>query len=698
MTPFRIWTVLASLVLYLALGLGVIDASAAFAAPSEQKKSQPEAPLVPFLKESPGTSNPQPPSPREEKKEGPVVPEVPPEADLVHMVSQLMMVTLEGKLRPNHGDIELLTKFTPGAVLIQNISSMEGAAEYITVLRALPLESKLGVPLLIGTDLSTVTAYSSTARGWMFVQLPPLLSLAAIGDPGPVAEYGGMMADQLTAMGFNFHLGPLLALAPNMPGATGTVHCLGSDAALAAETGSTLLRALEEKGMIGIPLGFPGGAANRLPREPAVLLTPKSTLAAQDMLPYTSAIKAGVHVIHVGNMLVPTIDPSGAPASASKIVIDGLLRDLLQFKGTVVAGPMDAIDMAGRIDSTEASIRSIEAGADLIWWNKADQRVMNTTLAIINAVRTGRISEERIKLSYERIVELKKRYSLLERPLPKPKDAAKLVRDDEQPKLISEIFRRSITLVKNDGGILPLTKEGTPPIGITGTVDSVDPLMDLIQERKIRPIQRQRILAKYDGQIHDFDIDRILRTFDGARTVVCVFTNADRRATVEEVIEKLKQSGAKVVAVLLGYPSILPALAKADAIMLVYSSPTEFAQNLDAVVDILLGEAPISIQPASREMKTSAGKVELYRAVDVVHSPTGRLPLSIGDEFKAGASEGYDVSTFLKRAEWDFGDGEHEKGLEVQRAYKSAGKYNVTITVTTDNGDKATGYFDVSVE
>jgi beta-N-acetylhexosaminidase len=694
MMSFRFWSVLTLVALYPIMGPGV---TAAAAAPAERKKSQQETPLVPFLKQSPGTPESVPPKLPEEKPEAPAATIEPLRPDLVHMVSQLMMVTLEGKLRPNHSDIELLTKFTPGAVLIQNITSMEGTAEYITILRALPLESKLGVPLLIGTDLSTVMALS-TSKGWMIVQLPPLLSLAAISDVGTVADYGGMMAEQLTAMGFNFHLGPTLALAPDMPGTTGTVHCLGSDPVLASETGCALLRALEEKKMIAIPMGFPGGAANRLPREPAVLLTPKSTLAAHDMLPYASAIKAGAHIIHVGNTLVPTIDPSGVPASTSKIVINDLLRDLLQFKGVVVAGPMDAIQALGKIDSTEASIRAIEAGADLMMWNKADQRVMNTILAIVNAIHSGRITEERIKQSYQRIVEFKKQYGLLERPLPKPNAAAKLVRADEQPEIIAEIFRRSITLIKNDGGVLPLTREGTPPIGITGTVDSVDPLMDLLQKRKIRPIQRQRVLAKYDGQIHDFDIERILRTFEGARTVVCLFTGADRTATIEEVIGKLKRTGAKVIAVLLGYPNNLPALARADAIMLVYSAPTEFEQNIEAVVDILLGAAPIAIKPRARDVQTSAGKIELFRAVDVIHSPTGILPLSIGDEFKAGLSASYDVASFLKRAEWDFGDGKHGKGLEIQRAYEKSGKYDVTVSVTTDKGDVATGQFRVLVE
>ena len=662
-------------------------------APSEPKVAPPPA-KKPLLSDKPLPV----PGVEEEKDKGPKVITITPEMEVAVLVSQLMMVTMEGKLGPNRQDVALLTKFTPGAVLVQGIESPVAAADYVTSLRELPMESKAGIAMLIGTDLFSVKPHESM-KGTLMTEIPSLLSLAAVNDPTAAEIFAGMVADQLLTMGFNFHLGPSLELAPTSGDAKGTIYSLGSNPQFVSETSATISRALLERGIISVPLGFPGGGGNRAPREPAVLLTPKSTLAQEDMYPYAQAIKNGAKIIHVGNTLVPTIDPNAPPASISKAVITGLLRDTLKYEGIVVAGPMDSIDIVNRMDPTEAAVTALEAGADMVWWNKADQRILNTIDAIVRAVMDGRIPRENIQKSYDKILALKKDNGLLERPHPDMKAAERMLNDDVQPEIAADLSRRSITLVRNRGDLLPLKEEGSAPLGLTATVEGLDELLEILQKEKIRPVLRQRIVsAKYDGEIHDFDINRIVKKFAGAKSVVCVFTSQDRPQAIREVIMAIRKQGSNVIAVLLGYPSNLASLSYADAILVAYCGPTEFAQNIDTFAEVLLGNAPVSIRPMSREIRTKVGEIELYRAIDVIHSPCGRLPVTINEEFTAGMSVGYNVEAYVKKAEWLFGDGEKMKGLQVERAYAAPGTYPVTLTVTMRSGQVETGTFDVVVE
>ncbi|MCH7909886.1 MAG: hypothetical protein IIB38_09755, partial [Candidatus Hydrogenedentes bacterium] len=147
---------------------------------------------------------------------------------LEQRVSQLMLVTFGGLYGPSDSDRRLMSDFPPGGVLVPHVTTPEDAAKYVQTLRGSPIEEEHGVPLLIGTN---VFARSSSAErpSRTFFQLPTLLSLAATSD----AEYAGQLADSiaeyLSVMGFNFHLGPALDLSSSMSNNGANVDTLGSD-------------------------------------------------------------------------------------------------------------------------------------------------------------------------------------------------------------------------------------------------------------------------------------------------------------------------------------------------------------------------------------------------------------------------------------------------------------------------------------
>lgn len=611
-------------------------------------------------------------------------------------VSQLMVVTLEGAPAPNATDRDVLDRYTPGGVIIPSILRPSTAADYIIALRS--TESKAGIPLLIGTDLYNLPRGTSNAINPNFAPVPSLLSVAAAGDPDVTQRLSKFTADTLRMMGFNMHLGPTLELAPSLPGATGTVNCLGSDPAFVAECGTVMLNALNENGVIGLPMGFPGGGLNREPKFPAVLLTPKQNLMDQDLLPYRKAIEQGAPIIHVANTLAPTLDPHDLPASLSPIVMDQVLRGELKFQGVVLAGPLDTNDIAIKYELSEATIKALKAGADMILWGQSGRRVMKTVDDVVHAVENDELVEEAINVSVTRVLEMKERFKLRTHLLPKPKEADALSKKNMYPREAYELERKSVTVVKNNEKALPLVKGVSTPLGVTG-VAGVSALREALLKPLKAVVEQNIASAKYGGQVYDFEMNRLTNRVQGMKTVVVVVSPAITLESQLELMKRFQAKGIKVVAVLVGYPSILPRLAEAaDAIVLAYCDPGAVDGAMKAVADILLGRAPLAIETPRAALKLTAGQPRTFNLMEVVRTPAGRLPVSFDPPFVAGLAVGYDPSAAIKKVAWDFGDGGKAKEVTVDHTYASPGQYPVTVTVTDLQGETTTRTVSAVVE
>lgn len=611
-------------------------------------------------------------------------------------VAQLMVVTLQGPTMPDAQDSDFLSRYTPGGVVIPKILKPSVAVVYVEKLRASPDVARTGIPLLIGTDLYNLPNYGA-ARKEFFAQIPSLLTIAAADDPETTRRCAALMTDYLTTMGFNFHLGPSLVLAPSLPDAQGTVQCLGSKPAVTAAISRTLLNTFEEKGIIAMPMGFPGGGADRLGRDPAVLLTPKTLLAENDILPFRQAVDDGIGIIHVANTLVPTIDPAGRPASLSPAVMGDILRGELAFEGVIAAGPLDALAANRSTGGADAAVSALKAGADMLLWNQAGPRVMKAVDEVVAAVKQGQLGPAVIDAALGRVLRLKARYDLAHRQLQEVKTAEKSGKSKRYFEEAYQVERRAVTLVLNRDNTLPLRSPEAMPIGLTGVVGAKE--LHGALEKHIKPIVLQlMVTAKYTGHIQSFEFDRVTRRAEGLRTVVCILTNRQRVETQVELVRRLKEKGARVVVVLAGYPGALPDLMGADAILLAYCGDSAYAETMRAVADVLVGKAPLRVMQTRRDAYTRIGKTEAFSVRDLVQCPYGRLPVTLEPPFVAGLAVPYDPALAVKKAEWDFGDGKKAKGLTVNHAYRKPGRYPVMLTVTDGQREETSGTFYVVVE
>ncbi|MCC6142281.1 MAG: hypothetical protein IT368_00595 [Candidatus Hydrogenedentes bacterium] len=659
--------------------------------------------LAAMAQEPPSAFKPIAPIPAPETLVAPAAPEEAEDPDPVNTlltrltleqrIAQLMVITPEGRGQPNTSDFGVMDKYPPGAVILRQIIKPADAFNYVTKLRGLEMKTK--IPLLIGADLYQLSRRDRMAPSG-FMQIPSLLALGAARHGESTRRVATILAEQLKAMGFDFYFGPSLALAPSVSGAPGSVDTFGSDPTYNGIAGSTFVQVMHEFSLLCAPTGFPGGELNHLPNSPSVLLTPGTVLAEEDARPYQMAVDQGVKMIHVGPVLVPTLESAQVPACVSSVVMRTWLRERMGFEGVIVAGPMDTLDVTRTMDSVEAAIRGLEAGADMIYWDEAGNLVMKAIAAIERAVAEGRMTEERINTSVRRILEAKVAQRSGGLAPQSEREIEKISGKRDFTKIVHEVERRAITLLKNDGFVLPLTEEGSMPIGLTGTTD-IQVLRDAL-EKHIKPITMQRIgTARHLGRIQDFEINRITSHIEGWRTIVCVFTNDVEAEGQAELLAELKKRGVRVVLVLLGYPQNLPKLASVDAILLAYCDPATYTETMLAVADTLVGQGAVNIIPAEVAAVQHPNETRTYNAMELVRVPAGRLPVNLGHDFRVGTWAPYDPSKAIKKVEWDFGNGKHMKDERVEYAYPEPGQYTVTLNITDKQGVVTSEQFKVDV-
>ena len=111
----------------------------------------------------------------------------------------------------------------------------------------------------------------------------------------------------------------------------------------------------------------------------------------------------------VGHIAVPALDESGAPASLSVPIVQGLLRQGLGFKGLVISDDLE-MGALSSLGAGEIAVRALEAGCDLLLFCHTQSKVSEALRAVENAHREGRLAERNLAASLQRIATFKARF------------------------------------------------------------------------------------------------------------------------------------------------------------------------------------------------------------------------------------------------------------------------------------------------
>jgi beta-glucosidase-like glycosyl hydrolase len=270
-----------------------------------------------------------------------------------------------------------------------------GPSEHVVTLTE-DLQTKSRVPLLIGADLERGAGQQFAGE----TALPPLAAIASLEDVQAIRRAAAVTAREARELGINWIYAPDcdLDIEPNNP-IVGT-RSLGSDPERVGEYAAAWIDACQAEGVLASAKHFPGhgrttvDSHKELPRVEAS----RETLRNNDLIPFRRAIERGVASIMSAHVSFPAFDPSGAPATLSKPVLTGLLREEMEFTGLVVT---DALIMEGVLGGgeSEAVVRALDAGCDCLLY---PSNIVEAERAIQKAIDDKRLDSTRVHQSIER--------------------------------------------------------------------------------------------------------------------------------------------------------------------------------------------------------------------------------------------------------------------------------------------------------
>jgi beta-N-acetylhexosaminidase len=347
------------------------------------------------------------------------------------------------------GGFIVVTRMTPLGI--------EKSQTYPTAVLANQLQAKARLPLLVGADFERGSAMRLD-EGTSF---PTQMAIAAGGDPRDAYTMGKITAMEARQAGVQWIYAPVADVNNNPGNPIINTRSFGEDPARVSEFVAQYVRGVEENGGLATAKHFPGHGDTAADShiDLPVIRADRQHLDSLELVPFRAAIGAGVGSIMTGHLNVPALesDPN-TPATLSPHILTDLLRTDLRFAGLVVTDAMDMGGITVRFAPGEAAVRAVLAGADCLLMPPVPDAAFE---ALQRAVKSGRISRERLEASVRRILEAKARVGLNKNRLVDLNAINSRFAEPSWQEQAQQISDRGVTLLRDTSSRLPL--DGTKP-------------------------------------------------------------------------------------------------------------------------------------------------------------------------------------------------------------------------------------------
>ncbi|WP_017612160.1 glycoside hydrolase family 3 protein [Nocardiopsis salina] len=468
-------------------------------------------------------------------------PEILADMSLDEKIGQLMVLTAQGTSAEDNA--QMIESYNPGGIIYfdSNLNEVEQIAQMSAGVQETAAGTGRGVPLFIGIDQEQ----GMVSRLPLGTRFPDAMAVGAGGDSELAALRASTTADELAALGMNMNYAPDADVNTDPNNPVIGIRSFGSDPDLVSQMVLAESEAYADHGVVPVPKHFPGHGDTDVDSHSGlpVIDLPRDQWEEEHLPPFQAAVDAGVDTIMTGHVLMPQLEGEDAtdPATLSPNIIDGILREELGFDGVVTT---DALNMEGvrqEHSDSEIAVRVIEAGVDQLLMPGDPQAAFD---GIRDAVDEGRLSEERIDESVLRILTLKEKHGVLDAEPADPDAAAETVGTSENAEAAQRVADASVTMLRNEGGVLPLSEGRSVSVSGVGSDEISEALTDL------------------GVTVTDDDPDVAVVGTDGARG----------DAEQQQMVESAGADGTPVVAVAQGVPYDLEAFPEVDGYLAVYSS------------------------------------------------------------------------------------------------------------------------------
>jgi len=524
------------------------------------------------------------------------------EMTLREKVGQLMMPFVLGNFAPEGSEthnriVSVIEAEHVGGVIM----SVGSPSEVAVKLNDLQQHSKF--PLLVAADLETGAGFRF--RGAVHIPtnialggattFPSLMAFGAAGDLDYAYQLGKITALEARAMGVHVPFAPVLDVNNNPDNPIINIRSFGEDPDAVAALGVAMVRGIQDFGAVATGKHFPGHGDTETDShlELPIIRVGRERLDAVELVPFRAAIGAGMQGIMTAHIAVPEISGETIPATLSKPVLTGLLRNDLGFDGIIFTDAMDMVAVDRLFPRGEAAVRAVLAGADVILMPRDVKQAID---AIMRAIDEGRLTEARLDESVSRLLRLKENLGLAEDRTVPIEMIPRVVGVPEHMEMALEIAERSITLIRNERDLLPLLGTRRAQVLSVSFRDPGDVLSGRYFDARVRNTYPRLVTRSVDESTNSEAYDDLLRRAGRSDLViVSVYSNFAGRvelpdATIEFVNELARRRVTHVV-ISFGSPYLISLFPDAQAYLLAWSSAQVSQQ---AAADALFGGIAIS--------------------------------------------------------------------------------------------------------
>src|SRR5437868_5103579 len=500
-------------------------------------------------------------------------------------------------------------------------------------------------PLLISADLEA----GSGMRFDDTVNFPWNMAIAATGNPDYARREGELTAREARAMGVQQIYAPVADVNNNAANPVINVRSYGEDPTEVAKFVAAFVEGAQRGGVIATAKHFPGHGDTATDSHrglPEIDVT-RERLNSVELVPFRAAVSAGVGAVMDGHIGLPQIDSTvisplprdvklkpidtteageivsakGTMPTTLSPVMNGILRNDLHFDGLIVTDAMSMSGLTLYFTQEEASVRALEAGADLLLKPADPDAALR---GVRDAVKKGRLTEQRIEQSTRKLLAAKYDLCLAQQKIT-PLDAIdREVAGKRANELADDIAKDAITLVRNDAKLLPLNINSASRIFNLAITNGDD--RAVIAQPFVAALGRGGLKVEtivLDDRSSDAEVTKAIDKAMRADAVIVsmygrVRTGQARSVALPEpgttALNELIERRARLVGISFGNPYILMSFPKLQTYLVAYgdmqSLQEETAQALLGQLGIK-GRLPISLPglyPRGTGIQLKAGK------------------------------------------------------------------------------------------
>lgn len=332
-----------------------------------------------------------------------------------------------------------------GLILMQ-----DDAAREINLVNEFQQKSK--IPLMIGMD----------AEWGVFQRIPAAhkypwaMTLGAIQDKELIKQMAAKIAEDCQRMGINWDFAPVVDVNTNPNNPIIGNRSFGSEVNNVVNSALSYAQGLQNSNILAAIKHFPGHGDTSTDShlDLPVVSHNLERLNSIEIAPFKALMDKGIGGVMVAHLYVPGLEPAkGIPASVSKNIVTGLLKDKLGYKGLIITDALNMGAVANKYKPGELDAMAFQAGNDIMLFS---QGVAEGKKLIQKAIENGEIPQSRVEESVKKIL-LTKYFLGLDKYTPKnPENINSDLNNDSHKTLVQNLYANAITLLKDEKKLLPL--------------------------------------------------------------------------------------------------------------------------------------------------------------------------------------------------------------------------------------------------